>query len=337
MQTNQSIIHPAAPTDIGILAVALQALADFAPALVGATENAPAHVVASCPVCSGEIGSLGALKVQTVDSPPRLDWHCSLHRGGFSGISYALGKHKSAQVSDLVHRENSASTKSDTAPEVDPAADHQKEHTCANWKTILHHIKDLGHLTAMPVRCRHCVGCLSWLKAKRISRLIDASSDWASVYMVAGLGATAYASLSRRIRRHGGEYVSVPVDDGRRLLTSDATVGGARIKPADVAATIALVVASMTGGRISYSSGVKRKPQKKQDLSRERVGTTKLSAAEVAAVCLRVGVPVVPREHGVRERGRKPLPTWDISTLSPDALLGLWSSLGVRVTKRMSL
>ena len=184
----------------------------------------------------------------------------------------------------------------------------------------------------MPVRCRHCVGCLSWLKAKRISRLIDGSSNWASVYMVAGLGATAYASLSRRIRRHGGEYVSVPVDDGRTLLTSDATVGGTRIEPGDLHATIALLVASMTAdGRISYSSGVKRKPRKKQELSSERIGVTKLSAGEIAAICLRHGVPVVPREHGVRER--KAIPTWDVSSLTPDALLGLWSSLGVRVNR----
>ena len=133
---NGNSIHANAtanPTDTGILAVALRALADFSPALVPVGKNSQA-VIATCPVCIGERGSIGSLRVEAVDVPQRLSWHCYLHNGGFAGVQYALGKHKSAQVSDLVHRENSASTKSDTAPGVDPAADHQKEHTCANWE-----------------------------------------------------------------------------------------------------------------------------------------------------------------------------------------------------------
>ena len=318
-------------TNKGILAAALHELRDFSPAFIPAGDPT---VVATCPVCIGEPEALGALRVEVVDNPKRLNWFCSLHRGGFNGISYALGKHKSAQVSDLVLQENSASTKSDTAPEVDPAADHQKAHTCANWKTILHHIKDLGHLTAMPVRCRHCIGCEAWLKAKRVSRLLDASSDWASVCMVAGLDAKAFAAMSRRLLRHGAEYVSIPLEAGRTVLTNDATVGGTRIEPGDLHATIALLVRDMVEGRLSYSSAVARKPRKKQELSRERIGVTKLSAPEVAAVCLRHGVPVIPQKHGARERGATPLPTWDVSSLTPDALLGLWEALGVRTRGR---
>ena len=316
--------------DRGILAAALHELRDFSPTFIPAGEPT---VVATCPVCIGEPEALGALRVEVVDNPKRLSWHCSLHRGGFDGIRYALSKHQAAKTSELVHTEIPPSTKSDIEPEVDPVPDHQKEHRCTKQKTILHHIKDLGHLTAMPVRCRHCMGCEAWLKAKRVSRLVDASSDWASVYMVAGLDAKAFASLSRRLLRHGAEYVSIPLEAGRTVLTNDATVGGTRIEPGDLHATIALLVRDMVEGRISYSSAVARKPRKKQELSRSRIGVTKLSAAEVAAVCLRHGVPVVPQEPGVRERGTKAMPTWDVSSLSPDALLGLWSALGVRITK----
>ena len=315
--------------DQGILAAAMHALEDFAPTFIPAGEPV---VVACCPVCVGEPGSVGALRVEVVDTPKRLSWHCSLHHGGFSGVQYALSQHQAAKVSDLVLTEIPPSTKSDTSPAVDRVPDHQKEYRCENLRRVLHHLKDLGHLTAMPVRCRHCVGCVSWLKAKRVSRLIDASSDWDSVHIVTGLGATAYASLSRRIRRHGAEYVAIPVEDGRTLLTSDATVGGKRIEPGDLHSTFVLLVSYMAEGRISGTFSAKRKPQKTSNLSRERIGVTKRTAPELAAICLRHGAPAVVAERSAR-RGCNPLPTWDISSLSPDALLGLWAALGVRITR----
>ena len=316
--------------DRGILAAAVHALKDFSPTFIAATgKDAPQHVRATCPVCVGEVGSLGALKVSIVDTPPRLSWHCRLHNGGFRGIIYALEKHRAAKVSELVPIEISGSANSDTSPEVDPVPNHQKELRCSNQRLILHHIKDLGHLTAMPVRCRHCVGCAAWLKARRVSRLTDASSNWSSVHMVGALGATAFASLSRSIRRHGAEYAAVPLGDGRTVLTNDATVGE-RIEPGDVPSTIALLVSCMTDGRISGTFAGKRKPQTKNNLSRERVGVVTLSEREVAAICLRRGVPVV---RAAVKRGRKPLPTWDVSALSPDELLGLWSALGIDVTR----
>ena len=341
---NGNSIHHTNPTDTGILAVAIRALAGFSPALVPVGKDSQA-VIATCPVCIGEPGSLGSLRVDAVDVPKRLSWHCSLHNGGFRGVEFALGKHKSAQACDLEHKKLDVCTKSNAAPEVDAAADHQKEFRCSNQKTILHHIKDLGHLTAMPVRCRHCVGCTSWLKAKRISRLIDASSDWASVFLVSTEGPAAFAALTARFRRHNTErrtddchdpvqYVSVPVDGGRVSLTNDSTVGGDRIHSEALGAAVTSLVNRMVEGRISSSAAV-RKPQKKKGLSRERIGTIKRSTAEVAAVCLRHGVPVVPR--GARERGRKPLATWDISSLSPDKLLALYVALGVRITKRLRL
>ena len=310
----------------GLLAVAMAALEDFSPAFI---PDEPASVMACCPVCIGEPGAVGALRVGVVGNPKRLSWHCSLHRGGFSGVRYALSKHQAAKVSDLALTEIPPSTKSDIEPEVDPVPDHQKEYRCENQRRILHHVKDLGHLTAMPVRCRHCVGCVSWLKAKRVSKLIDASSGWDSVHMVTGLGATAYASLSRRIRRHGAEYVAIPVEDGRTLLTSDTTVGGERIEPGALHATFVRLVGYMAEGRISGTFSAKRKPRKESNLSRERIGVTKRSAGELAAICLRHGAPAVVSERGVR-RGCNPLPTWDISKLTPDALLGLWEAMGVR-------
>ena len=336
--------------DQGILAAALHELRDFSPAFIDATEKAPAHVIASCPVCSGEIGSLGALKVQTVDSPPRLDWHCSLHRGGFGGVQYALAKHRGSGVYDLaLQKRSTPSAKSYTAPEVDPAADHQKEHICENLRRVLHHLKDLGHLQSVPARCRHCLPCAAWLKAGRISRLTKATSDWASVFSLTVRTRKEHASLTAKLRRHNRErrtedvldpvqYVSVPFEGGRTVLTNDSTVAGLYRPIHNVAKEIASLVNRMPdGGRISWSSKTKRdnemKKKKKADQSRERIGVTKLSSSEISAVCLRFGVPVVRQEQGVRGRGSKPLPTWDVSSLSPDALLGLWEALGVRVTR----
>ena len=88
--------------DPGILAAALFELKDFAPAFVAAIgKDAPACVVATCPVCVGEVGSLGALKVSIVDTPPRLDWHCSLHRGGFRGIIWRCCTARSKSLTSL--------------------------------------------------------------------------------------------------------------------------------------------------------------------------------------------------------------------------------------------
>ena len=88
----------------------------------------------------------------------------------------------------------------------------------------------------------------------------------------------------------------------------------------------------MDGGRISGSYSAK--PRKKKNLSRERVGTIKLSVREMASVCLRHGVPVVVSDRGAL--GRNPIPTWDISNLGSDQLLALWAALGVRIWGRGS-
>ena len=332
--------------DRGILAAALHELRDFSPTFIPAGEPT---VVATCPVCIGQVGSLGALRVKVVDSPPRLDWFCSLHNGGFSGVQYALAKHRGADMYDLALQRMSPSTKSYTAPEVDPAADHQKEHICENLRRVLHHLKDLGHLQSVPARCRHCLPCAAWLKAGRISRLTKATSDWASVFSLTVRTRKEHASLTAKLRRHNRErrtedvldpvqYVSVPFEGGRTVLTNDSTVAGLYRPIHNVGEEIASLVNRMPdGGRISWSSKTKRdnemKKKKKTDQSRERIGVTKLSSSEISAVCLRFGVPVVRQEQGVRGRGSKPLPTWDVSSLSPDALLGLWSALGVRITK----
>ena len=148
--------------------------------------------------------------------------------------------------------------------------------------------------------------------------------------MVTGLGATAYASLSRRIRRHGAEYVAIPVEDGRTLLTSDATVGGKRIEPGDLHSTFVLLVGYMAEGRISGTFSAKRKPQKTSNLSRERIGVTKRTTPELAAICLRHGVPAVVAERGAR-RGCNPLPTWDISKLVPGRLARAFGRLSASV------
>ena len=307
--------------DQGILAAALYELRDFSPTFLPAGKDSPAHVMGTCPICAGEVGSLGSLKVEVVDSPPRLDWFCSLHRGGFSGISYALGKHQASKpMYDLVHTESPVCTKSDTAPEVDPAADHQKEHRCSSPGLLLSHLTKPDHLEAVPIRCRRCPSCRSWLKARRISRLRLATSWWASVFMIQTVGSLEFATLTAKLRRHNRErrtndchnpvqYVAIPVDGGRVVLTNDSTAGGLYRPIHDVTAAVESLVNRMSpGGRISVSSNKTKKEkelEKEKEESRVRIGAIKLSATELSVVCVRHGVPrVVADSEEVVKRGR---------------------------------
>ena len=136
MQTNVQTIaesRPPCQADLGILAIPLRALEDFAPMFIPAAGHSRDHVLATCPICVGEPGSLGSLRVEAIDTPPRLSWRCALHRGGFSGISYALEKHRVAMpVIDLVQENLRSICTNSITPEVDPVADHQREFTCTN-------------------------------------------------------------------------------------------------------------------------------------------------------------------------------------------------------------
>ena len=92
----------------------------------------------------------------------------------------------------------------------------------------------------------------------------------------------------------------------------------------------------------------KKKPKKKKNLSREPdwvdVGSTKKNIAELSAVtssfgCREVAVLTPGASTGNTgdewdewDTGDESV-TWDISSLSPDALLGLWAALGVRITR----
>ena len=295
------------------------------------------RVVATCPVCVGEVGSLGALKVSIVDTPPRLDWHCSLHRGGFRGIIYALEKHRADNVTNLEYVELPTCSKvdSDQLPELqDPLPDHQADQRCTDPRRIMQYAKELRRSTVRPVSCKRCLACRNWRKAHRVSRLKDGVAEWATVRRTPALAPGPYAALSRRLRRHGCNFVSVPVDAGRIILTNSALDVGAVIASEDVASAIEELVAMMVdAGRISGTAGT-RKAKKRKDITWERIGVTKLDDAAVSRVHNQHGCPLVERDpREVTGRGRMTGPQWDVSGLSPDQLLALWMALGVRVTE----
>ena len=260
---------------------------------------------------------------RTISKPRGFTWYCYSHAGGARGILDALGQHE-LEMSDLVLTEESVSTNSDT----DPLPDHQHEYHCENPRRILHHLKKLGRVTAMPVRCRRCQPCAAWLQTKRLGRLNEAVRDWTSVRMVE-LDAKAFEALSRRLRRRADQYVSVPVEGGRIVLTDTPLDIGAIVSPEDVGRTIQAVVGVMVAGRISGTMLTLRKPRKLEDVGRTRIGITKLSPEALEVVFSRHGCPKV----ALIEQGTAAPPTWDVAALSEDRLLALWTAAGVRVWK----
>ena len=340
---NEGSLHPSNTIDnnlgLGILAIPLRELRDFDSRFVPAATDStgtvqPAHVLSVCPVCGESPGTEPAssgVRVGLSQTLPRvLKWYCFSHRGSFDGIFDSIVKHQAGKrehASDLVLTEKGVSTKSD----IDPLLpDHQAEYRCENPRRIIHHLKELGRVTAMPGRCRRCVPCASWLKTRRLGRLTEAVRDWASVRMVTERDGKAFASLSRRLRRRGDQYVSVPVEGGRVVLTDSPLDIGAIVSSEDVGATIEALVGVMVSGRISGTVETLRK-RKKEDVGRVRIGGTKKTVAELEVVFRHHGCP-----KDVLERGRSSIPTWNVEALSPDELLGLWSACGIRVYERMA-
>ena len=194
----------------------------------------------------------------------------------------------------------------------------------------------------MLIRCRRCPPCRSWRKAKRISCLTDATSGWDAVFTLTTGSPREFTALTTRLRRHNTgrrtadnhdpvQYVSVPIDDGRVVLTNDSTVGGTLVHPTGVAAEITRLVGRMAEGRISCSVAAKRKPKKTNELGRVRRGVIKLSAAKLSALCQQHGAPTAPVKEAFN-RGGTQRQLWDISSLGPDARLALFMAIGIRVT-----
>ena len=281
--------------------------------------------------------AVGALRVGVVGNPKRLDWHCSLHNGGFSGVAYALEKHRAARVSNLEHIELPTCSRSDSdqLPEFqDPLPDHQADQRCTDPRRIMQYSKELFRSTVRPVSCKRCLACRNWRRAHRISRLKDNVAEWTTVRMTPALASAPFAALSRRLRRHGCDFVSVPVDAGRIILSNTSLDIGEVIASEDVAAVIEELVAMMVDtGRLSGTAGT-RKAKKRKGITWERIGVTKLDDAAVSRVHNQHGCPLVERDpREVTGRGRTTGPQWDVSSLSPDQLLALWMALGVSITE----
>ena len=325
----------------GILGFALHELRGFSPKFNPAADDVPAHVSAACPVCSETPNGTGMVAravrvVMSTSKPVSLAWYCFSHHSGYAGIAAALAKHR-AKVTNLRIEKKRPIPKvdSDQLPELpDPLPDHQADQRCTDPRRIMHYSKELNRSTLRPVPCKQCLACRNWRKAHRVSRLKDGVAEWATVRMTPALAPAPFAALSRRLRRHGCEFMSVPVDAGRVILSNTVLDVGDVISVDDIATAIEELVAMMVdSGRLSGTAGT-RKATKRKDITWERIGATKLDDAAVSRVHSLHGCPLVARDpREVTGRGRPTGPQWDVSSLSPDQLLALWVALGVRITE----
>ena len=350
--------HATCQQDPGILAIALNSLADFAPTFVPAEGRAREHVQATCPVCIGEVGSLGALKVEIVDVPPRLSWRCSLHRGDFPGIDYALAKHR-AKGSDLVLPSTLDSSYSDQAAEA-PILAHRAELRCTNARWKSQKSAQLGAERTMSLRCRRCAPCAKFRKEHRqalaLGRLpvcAACASDHEKGRSLRGQGKCSagcvpirmvdlskgeYATATRLLRAHKRPFVGIPTTGGRVLLTRSKLVLGEEVASADLVATVARLVDAMPEGtRVSVSAkeptpgASEREVPEKAPTDWVDIGTTKLNVSEQAKVYGSYGCTEVRVQ---REGGTKGgTVAWSVAHLSPDDLLKLHHSLGLRITR----
>ena len=327
----------------GILGFALHELQGFSPQFIpGDADDIPARVEAACPVCDSKPNGAGQVAravrvVMSTSRPVSLAWYCFNHHGGFDGIRVALEKHRAATVTNLRIEEKRPIPKvdSDQLPELqDPLPDHQADQRCTDPRRIMHYSKELNRSTLRPVPCKRCLGCRHWRRAHRISRLKDNVAEWATVRRTPALAPAPFAALSRRLRRHGCDFVSVPVDAGRVILSNTVLDVGDVISVDDIATAIEDLVAMMVdAGRISGTAGT-RKAKTRKDITWERIGVTKLDDVAVSRVHNQHGCPLIARDHrDVNGRGRPTGPQWDVSSLSPDQLLALWVALGVRITE----
>ena len=282
---NGNSIHDTNPTDLGILAVAVRELKGFAPHVVPGKQA----VLATCPVCIGEPGAVGSLRVAVVGTPKRLSWSCSLHNGGFNGVQYALDKHndelKAEKVSKLRERLSWNSRAHNVVQYVEPKRGSDVAHTTreqdctrsdrdqkalrctrGGWKTQLSEKKGLHR--NLSLRCRRCPNCKNSLKAGRIAQVIDkltacslcqskkmrCAGGCAPVRMAA-LDSGPYENATRLLRRHKVPYASIPTLTGRVMLTRSARLGGDEI--AGLAAVVAELVDEMPAGSKISESGDK--------------------------------------------------------------------------------
>ena len=342
--------HATCQQNPGILAIALNSLADFAPTFVPAEGRAREHVQATCPVCVGEPGSLGALKVEIVDVPGRLSWRCSLHRGGYDGIGYALAKHRSELLllSKSVKAEKIDSSYSDQAAEA-PILAHRADLRCTSGRWKIQHSAQLGVERSMSLRCRRCAPCAKFRKEHRqalaLGRLpvcAACASDHEKGRSLRGQGKCLagcvpirmvdlskgeYATATRLLRAHKEPFAGIPTTGGRVLLTRSKLASGEEIASGALEATVARLVDAMPEGtRVSVSAAEpvpgadERTIPEKPPTDWVDTGSTKLSKTEQAVVYGSFGC--------IKQRVG-----WSVAHLSGDGLLALHLALDMRVWK----
>jgi len=219
-------------------------------------------------------------------------------------------------------------------------------HRCTALRWIGQHHKQLGRSRSIPGRCWHCVACSLWHRAQRLGRLFTGLLRWERVEMVRTETPAEYEALTRRLRRlreRSGldlAHVSIPYQDGARVVFTEAEVSGELVDTAPKALlsrleTLLVGVSSDKKARIDGSKNWEKNDvveksdaaQKKKSAPKwEKVGETTTPPAQQEKIYRRFGCKPVEQK---RPLGRRPGPVeWDVSHLSELELEKLWWSLG---------
>ena len=294
--------------DLGILAVALHALEDFAPWVAPAEGGLKQAVVATCPVCGiNEPAARDALRVVQVgkaNQPKRLSWFCYLHNGDYRGIGHALGKHRAAKSTNLrerlawnhkVHpgiryaKPNGGSDLALSLPGLDSATSDpdpvQKALRCEAGRWKAQYSKSQGLERSMSLRCRRCPPCKSYLRVHRISQVVDKLAGCSSCQSdktrcaggchpvhTASLERRAYANATRLLRRHKVPYVGIPAPTGRVILARTSLLAGDEVKRENLTLVIGELVDAMPDeSKVSVSTGNEPEPDESERTVPERI------------------------------------------------------------------
>ena len=227
------------------------------------------------------------------------------------------------QMSALVHAENYLGTKPDIP-----------ENRCSYPRWIGQHAVSLRQARKIPGRCGHCLECKAHRRCTRLSRLIEGLSRWSRVEMLI-CDEAQYQALTRRLRRMRASasadiaHVSLPYPDGKRLVLTEAALGGEELDTAP-ATLKAKLEALLDGARDEKRARLDGSPNwrkrdaktsgKSQEIVWKKIGQDKLDPEKRAAIFERFGCTPVKTSNG--------LETWNLGDLSELELEQLWWTLG---------
>ena len=245
----------------------------------------------------------------------------------FCGPCGDLGKRlrnpAKTQMSALVQVENPLRTKPDIP-----------ENRCSYPRWIGQHAASLRQARKIPGRCGNCLECKAHRRCTRLSRLIEGLSRWSRVEMFV-CDAREYQALTRRLRRMRASasadiaHLSLPYPDGKRLVLTEAALGGEELDTAP-ATLKAKLEALLDGARDEKRTRLDGSPNwrkrdaktsgKSQEIVWKKIGRDKLDSEKRTAIFERFGCTPVKTSNG--------LETWNLGDLSELELEQLWWTLG---------